>query len=159
MKLNKINGVWNSANLLFKWRFGLLSSSNNILLSWQRDVTTSPPYFKYMHTLGSALKLFMPRGKFSSANQNDKPDLLSDTSSVWNFCICSSDVILQGNSYWHRQNNVSCLFRQTPPLNFLCFLCPWKCKWLQCLWGEGGTPYNGLHGEAPHKRGYLFCQK
>ena len=56
-------------------------------------------YFKYVHTLGSALKLFMPRGKFASANQNDKPDLVSDVSSVLNFCICSSDVILQANSW------------------------------------------------------------
>ena len=69
-----------------------------ILLSWQRDVTTSPLYFKHIHTLGSAVKLFIPRGKFASANQNDKPDPVSDTSSAWNFCICSSDVILQGNS-------------------------------------------------------------
>ena len=123
---------------LLKWRFGLLSSSNNILLSWQRDVTISPLYFKYMHTLGSALKLFMPHGKFASANQNDKPDLLSDTSSVWNFCICSSDVILQGNSYWHCQNNVSCLFRQAPPLNFLCSFMPLEMQMIAVPVGWGG---------------------
>ena len=40
MKLNKIDKVWNSAKLLFKWIFGLLS--NKSLLPWQRDVTTSP---------------------------------------------------------------------------------------------------------------------
>lgn len=30
---------------------------------------------------------------------------------------------------------------------------------MQCPWGEGGIPYNDIRGEAPHKRGYLFCQK
>ena len=37
MKLNKIDEV-NSANSLFKWRF------SEIMLPWQRDVTTSPLY-------------------------------------------------------------------------------------------------------------------
>ena len=35
MKLNKIDEVWNSANPLFKWRFGLCQLE--ILLPWQRD--------------------------------------------------------------------------------------------------------------------------
>ena len=38
MKLNKIDEVWNSANPLFKWRFGLCQLE--ILLPW-RDITTS----------------------------------------------------------------------------------------------------------------------
>ena len=44
MKFNKIDEVWNSANLLFKWIFRLLSSK--LLLPWQRDVMTSPLYCK-----------------------------------------------------------------------------------------------------------------
>ena len=39
MKLNKIDEVWNSANPLFKWCFGLCQLE--ILLRWQRDITTS----------------------------------------------------------------------------------------------------------------------
>ena len=31
--------------------------------------------------------------KFASTNQKHHPDLGSDTSSVWSFCACSSDVI------------------------------------------------------------------
>ena len=30
-------------------------------------------------------------------------DLGTDTLSVWNFCTCSSDVILQGNQWWHHE--------------------------------------------------------
>ena len=45
VKLNKIDEVWNSANPLFKWRFGLLSSKN--FATMQKDVTTSPLDWKY----------------------------------------------------------------------------------------------------------------
>ena len=40
------------------------------------------------------------------------PDLASDASSVWNFCACFSDFILQGNQ-WLQLQNVSCILRQT----------------------------------------------
>ena len=30
------------------------------------------------------------------------PDLRSDTSSVWTFCSCSSDVVSRENHYWRR---------------------------------------------------------
>ena len=43
MKLNKIDEVSDIENLLSKWIFGLLSSE--ILLPWQRNVTTSPLYW------------------------------------------------------------------------------------------------------------------
>ena len=36
------------------------------------------------------LWLVMPRGNFASTNQKHYPALGSDTSSVWNFCSCSS---------------------------------------------------------------------
>ena len=32
------------------------------------------------------------------------PDLGCDTSSVWNFCACSSDVISWGNKWWHHES-------------------------------------------------------
>ena len=35
--------------------------------------------------------------KSTSSNQKHYPDLVLDTSSVWNFCIRSSDVISRGN--------------------------------------------------------------
>ena len=38
MKLNKIEEVWNSANLLFKWIFGLTSSKNfATMATWRND--------------------------------------------------------------------------------------------------------------------------
>ena len=38
--------------------------------------------------------------KIASANHKHCPDLGSDTSSVWNFCAHSSDIILRGNVWW-----------------------------------------------------------
>ena len=35
--------------------------------------------------------------------QKHYPELGSDTSSVWNFCACFSDVILWGNQWWHHE--------------------------------------------------------
>ena len=41
MKLNKIDEVWNSANLLFKWIFGLLSSKNFATMAmWRNDFSS-----------------------------------------------------------------------------------------------------------------------
>ena len=48
MKLDKINEVWNIANLLFKWIFGLLSSKDfATMAAWRNDfsslfITTCP---------------------------------------------------------------------------------------------------------------------
>ena len=44
-----------------------------------------------------------PRGKFVSTNQKYYPDIGSYTSSVWNFCTRSSDVIWRRNQWWHRK--------------------------------------------------------
>ena len=44
------------------------------------------------------LRLVVPRGKFASTNQKHSSDLDSDASSVWNFCVESSDVICRGTS-------------------------------------------------------------
>ncbi|MCG8408107.1 MAG: hypothetical protein MI923_23155, partial [Phycisphaerales bacterium] len=35
-----------------------------------------------------------------NTNQEQKPNLGSVASSVWNFCACFSDVILQGKQWW-----------------------------------------------------------
>ena len=44
--------------------------------------------------------LVVLRGKYAATNQKHYPDLGSDTSSVWNFFACSSDVISRGNQWW-----------------------------------------------------------
>ena len=44
MKPNKIDEHWDSANSLFKWIFRGVCRHLEILLLWQRDVTTSPLY-------------------------------------------------------------------------------------------------------------------
>ena len=43
--------------------------------------------------------------KFALSNQKAKhyPDLVNDTSSLWNFCARFSDVISRGNQWWRRQ--------------------------------------------------------
>ena len=41
MKMNKIDEVWNSANLLFKWICGLLSSKHfATMATWRNDVSS-----------------------------------------------------------------------------------------------------------------------
>ena len=40
-------------------------------------------------------------GKFASAYQKHYPDLASDASSVGECWACFSDVIMQGNQWWH----------------------------------------------------------
>ena len=47
--------------------------------------------------------LVVPGGKFDSANERHYPDLVSDTSSVWNFCARFSNVIWRGNQWWCHQ--------------------------------------------------------
>ena len=49
--------------------------------------------------------------KIASTNQKHYPDLGSDTSSVWNFCARSSDVISWGNQWWVASRNVGCFHR------------------------------------------------
>ena len=41
----------------------------------------------------------VPREKFPSTNQKHYPDLGSETSSVWNFCARSSNVVSRGNQW------------------------------------------------------------
>ena len=47
--------------------------------------------------------LVVPGGKFDSANERHYPDLVSDMSSVWNFCARFSNVIWRGNQWWCHQ--------------------------------------------------------
>ena len=47
--------------------------------------------------------LVMPHGKLPPTNQKHYADLGSDASSVWNFCTCFLDVILQGNQGRHHE--------------------------------------------------------
>ena len=44
-----------------------------------------------------------PRLKLALANQKHYPDLGSDASWVWNFCVRFSDVISSGNPWWRRE--------------------------------------------------------
>ena len=41
--------------------------------------------------------------KFDSTNQKHYPDLDTDASSVWNFCVRFSDVFWRGNQWYRRQ--------------------------------------------------------
>ena len=52
---------------------------------------------------GKCFWLVMPHGKFAPTNQKHYADLGSDASSVWNFCTCFLDVILQGNQGRHHE--------------------------------------------------------
>ena len=49
--------------------------------------------------LGSAYD-WLKRG---TTNQRQNPDLGSDSSSVWNFCACFSDVITLETQLWRRE--------------------------------------------------------
>ena len=60
--------------------------------------------------LGLCFWLVVPRRKLDSANQKQYPVLCSDSSSVWNFCARSSDVISRGNQCWGRE--MSAVFSQ-----------------------------------------------
>ena len=53
MKLNKIDEVWNNANLLFMWSFGLLSSKNfSTMTTWRNDFSSLlwPRVWAWLHT-------------------------------------------------------------------------------------------------------------
>ena len=50
----------------------------------------------------------MLREKLTSTLQKHYPDLLDNTSSAWDFCACSSDVVSRGNPWWRR--HVSAVF-------------------------------------------------
>ena len=52
---------------------------------------------------GQCFWLVVPLGKFASTNQKHHPDWGSDTSSVWNFCGRSSDVIKELKQLRRRQ--------------------------------------------------------
>ena len=49
---------------------------------------------------GWCFRLVVLGGKFDSASERHYPDLVSDTSSVWNFCAHFSNVIWRGNQWW-----------------------------------------------------------
>ena len=53
------------------------------------------------------------RGKFDSPNQKPYPDLGSDMSSVWNLCVCFSDITSPGKP------NVGCFLRVHVLVNFV----------------------------------------
>ena len=65
---------------------------------WRRTLSRSGWYF------------FFPR---DTTNQKHYPDLGSDTSSVWNFCACSPDVISQENHWWRREMSAFLGFRRS----------------------------------------------
>ena len=50
-----------------------------------------------MHLIGRATR------EYASTNQKHHPDLVSDTSPVWNLCCRFSDFISKGNKLWHRE--------------------------------------------------------
>ena len=53
-------------------------------------------------------------------NQNHYPNLVSETSSVWSFCPCSSEVIPWENQWWHHKMSLNCwLFSQVNLLTIL----------------------------------------
>ena len=56
-------------------------------------------------TIQILVVLLIGESKFLT-NQNYYPDLGSDTSSVWNFCVRFSDVISRGNQWWRREMSV-----------------------------------------------------
>ena len=53
----------------------------------------APSILLSLPSSGWCFWLVVPRGKSASTNQKHYPDLGSHTSSVWNFCARSSDVI------------------------------------------------------------------
>ena len=98
----------------------------------------------------------MPRGKFASANQNDKTDPVSDALSAWKFLrrhFSGKQLVTSPN--------VSCFLRLTPPLNLL-FPLPLQMQMITVPvpveWGGYCTPCNVLYGEALPKMG-TFCVK
>ena len=56
--------------------------------------------------------------EIASTNQKHYPDLGSETSSVWNFCARSSNVVSRGNQWWHRESRL--LFEATKNDSLCC---------------------------------------
>ena len=52
---------------------------------------------------GKCFWLVVARGKCTSTNHRQYPDLGCDASSVWNFCASYSDVISKGNHWWRQE--------------------------------------------------------
>ena len=70
------------------------------LVSPPNDVWETSAEIPYWWRVTTQIWLVVPGGKFDSANQKHYPDLGSDASSVWNFCVRFSDVISGGNQCW-----------------------------------------------------------
>ena len=111
---NLRGGRWEKVFSTFPAHFRL--SSHHPSLRKQttfHDATTSSPAkwrlrnecrnFILMTRSGWCFWLVLPRGIFASTNQKHYPDLVSDASSVWNFCAHFSDVISRGNQWWRRE--------------------------------------------------------
>ena len=75
------------------------------------EAGTSPEIPYRWRVTTQSLVVLLTGWKFALSNQKRKhyPDLVNDTSSVWNFCARSSDVILRGNKWWLR--NVTSFLR------------------------------------------------
>ena len=84
-----------------------------------------------------------PRWKLASANQTYYPDLGSDASWVWNFCVRFLDVISSGNPWWRREITsvfsgllTGCVWRRggkcsfpPPPLPYASSTVQLTCRW------------------------------
>ena len=72
-----------------------------------RDATTGILMTRHYLDLGSAPDWLKQTSQIPSGTTNQKhyPVLDGDTSSVWNFCTCFSDVFSRRNQWW-------CLFSQ-----------------------------------------------
>ena len=81
--------------------------------------------------------LHVPPGKLPSANQKHSPDLGSDTSSVWNFCVRFSDVILRGKQLWRRKMSAQVTDNEAPSSYYTLIPCPSNprknCRWTSRL--------------------------
>ena len=78
------------------------------------------PYWWHVTTTTKIwVVVLIGRSKFST-NQKYYSDMDSDASSVWNFYVCSSDFIFQGNQWWrHEMMAVSQIRRARGLLFFL----------------------------------------
>ena len=80
-------------------------------------------------------------------NQKYYPDLGSDTSSVWNFCICSSDVTLQGNQWWCLMSAVFLGLVPWKGVHFFWRISAWQANLIlttekNCLFSHWFNPYH-----------------
>ena len=82
----------------------LVSPGNDV---WERGAKI--PYWWLVTTpIWVVLLIGWSKLFFNQSMQKHYSDLDSDTTSVWNFCARSSDVISRGNQWWRR---VSCFLR------------------------------------------------